>query len=115
MKAALNIVGAALLLLSASSSSALPPRPHSARGLVQTIDTEAHTFTVATEDNQSLVFVWKDYTRFIYRRSRVCYGALKPGLAVKISYRSDIGRLVPYWAYLPRDAEVRCECCAKPS
>ena len=115
MKAAMNILGAALLLLSASSSWALPPRQHSARGIIQTIDAEAHTFTVATEDNQSLVFVWKDYTRFIHRRSRVCYGALKPGLAVKISYRRDIGQLVPYWAYLPSDAEMRCVCCAKQS
>lgn len=104
------IITTALLLVSASSSWAARTPQHSASGVVQTIDAMAKTFTLGTAKGQPLVFVWKDYSRIIHKRKRVCFGVLRPGQAVKIYYRRDIGQLVPYWAYLPKDAEAHCEC-----
>lgn len=104
-----------LTLFASSVTWAIPPRQHSVSGVVTSISENAHTFTVAPDNgSEPQVFVWKDYSRFIHRSSRVCAGALKPGLAVKIYYRRKIGQFVPYWAYLQNGAETRCttgECC----
>ena len=116
MKIASIIIVTVLLLVSASSSWATRTPQHSASGVIQSIDVTTQTFTVAIKDNnQQLVFVWKDYSRLIQSGRRVCFGVLKPGQTIKISYRRDIGQLVPYWAYLPKDAEARCECCTNQS
>jgi len=111
MKIAAIIVVTALLLVSASNTWAARTPQHSASGVIQSIDVTTETFTLAPTKGEPLVFVWKDYSRLIQSGRRVCFGVLKSGQTIKISYRRDIGQLVPYWVYLPKDAEAHCECC----
>lgn len=113
----LILVGGALLLASATESRALPPRQHGVSGVITGIDYDAHTITLApTKGDKPLVFVWKDYTRFSRGWSRICLGALEPGQSVRVSYRREVGQLVPREVRLQSDAATRCttgECCAK--
>ncbi len=108
-KLTMTLLGAALLFASASSGWALPPRQHAFRGVIESIDQSAHTFTVAPADGkQSLVFVWKDSTRFKQSGSRVGSGALQIGEPVKIYYRREIGQLVPREVTLSSAAASGC-------
>lgn len=119
MKTKLNILllGGALLFASATESRALPPRQHGASGVIKTIDYDAHTITLTAEKGETpLVFVWKDHTRFSQGWSRICLGALEPGQPVRISYRREIGQLVPREVNLRKETPTRCttgRCCAK--
>ena len=120
MKTTLNILllGGALLLASATESRALPPRQHSASGVIIGVDYDAHTITVAPPKGDNFVFVWKDSTRFSQGWRRICLGALEPGQSVKVHYRREIGQLVPRDVNLRTETPTRCttaECCAKRS
>jgi hypothetical protein len=111
------LLGTALLFTSAISSWALPPKQHAVRGVIESIDQSAHTLTVAPANgNKSLVFVWKDSTRFRQGWSRLCSGALQKGATVKIYYRREIGQLVPREVSLRSEAGTPCasgQCCGK--
>jgi len=111
------LVGGALFLASAMESRALPPRQHAAFGVITSIDYGAHTFTLlSSKGDKPLVFVWKDSTRFAQGSSRICRGALEPGQSVRVSYRREVGQLVPREVRLRTDTATRCttgECCAQ--
>jgi len=113
------LIGAALLVTSASSSWALSPRQHAVRGVIESINHNAHTLAVAPANGKkSLVFVWKDSTRFKQGWSRLCSGALQKGAPVTVHYRREIGLLVPREVNLRSDAGTPCvagECCSKGS
>ena len=113
-----KLIGGATLgvaLLASSTTWALPPRQHSVRGVIEHIDHKAHTLTLAPANgSKPLVFVWKDSTRFNQRWNRICHGALEPGPSVRVSYRREIGQLVPREVKLQSDPATRCttgECC----
>ena len=113
------LLGSALLLVSTTKSNAAPPRHHSVPGVITGIDYDARTITLApSKGDKPLVFVWKDHTWFSQGWSRICLGALEPGQAVRISYRREIGQLVPRQVYLRKETTTRCTtggCCAKRS
>ena len=115
-----KLIGGATLgvaLLASSTTWALPPRQHSVRGVIENIDRNAHTLTLAPANgSKPLVFVWKDSTRFAQGSGRICSGALEPGQSIRVSYRREIGQLVPREVSLRSDAVTRCttgECCTK--
>lgn len=111
------LIGAALLFASAGNGWALPPRQHAVRGVIESFDQGTHTLTVApASGKKSLVFVWKDSTRFKQGWNRLCSGALQKGTPVTVHYRREIGQLVPREVTLRKDAPTPCatgECCAK--
>lgn len=121
MKVTLNILllGGALLLASATESSALPSRQHSISGVIKAIDYDAYTITlVPSKGDKPLVVVWKDSTRFSQGWSRICLGALETGQSVKVYYRREVGQLVPREVNLRKETPTRCTtggCCAKRS
>ena len=98
MKAKLSVclLSGALLLASAAESRALAPRQHAVSGVITAIDYNARTITLApTRGEKTLVFAWKNSTRFSQGWSPICVGALKPGQNVKVHYRNKLGQLVP--------------------
>lgn len=120
MKLALrsSLAGGALLFASATEA-ALPPRQHSVSGIIANIDYDAQTITLKPEKaDRSLVFVWKDHTRFAQEWSRICLGALEPGQPVIVHYRREVGQLVAREVNLRKETITRCtsgSCCAKRS
>ena len=115
-----KLIGVAALsvaLFASSATWAMTPRQHFVRGIIQNTDHDAHTFTVApTGGGKHLVFVWKEYTRFRQRGTRICSGALAADQPVKLYYRREIGQLVPREISLRSDAHTPCatnECCIK--
>jgi hypothetical protein len=78
------MVAAGLLLAATSNLWALPPRRHAVSGVIKAIDYDGHTITLAPPKGDTLVFVWKDSTRFSQGRSRICLGAFEPGQSVKV-------------------------------
>ena len=105
----LQLLTGALLLAWASSSWATPPQQHLARGTIQSIDYETRTLTLTpAKAGDPIVFFWNHWTSFRHRGHRVCSGAMKPEMIVKIYYRREAGRWVPHWVILQRDAEARC-------
>jgi hypothetical protein len=113
------LVGGALLFASATESRALPPRQHVVSGIITSIDYESHTITLApAKGDKTVVFVWKDFTRFSHGWSRICLGALQPGQPVKVHYRREVGQLVPREVNLRKETPTRCTtggCCGKRS
>lgn len=109
-------VVAGLLLAATPCGWAIPPRQHSASGVIVGVNREAHTLTVAAgKDAKPLVLVWNDSTHFKHRGHAVCHGALAPGQPVMLRYRREAGRLVPREVTLRSDVATRCEtsgCCA---
>ena len=118
-KSTLCLLSGALLLATATESRALPPRQHAVSGVITGIDYDAHTITLApAKGDKSLVFVWKNSTRFSQGWSRICVGALDLGQNVKVHYRREVGQLVPREVRLRTETPVRCtteEWCAKRS
>ena len=110
-----RLLGAILFFAMAANSLALPPRQHTARGVIRSIDYRTDTFTLApAEDGRSLVFFWHDSTQFTHRGSRVCSGGIRPGVSVKVYYRTEMGQLVLREIRLPNDIPSSCgECCCK--
>ena len=111
-------VAAGLLLAATPDSWALPPLQHSVGGVIEAIDFDAHTITLAPGKGDKLVFVWKNSTRFSQGWSRICFGALEPGQPVKVHYRREVGQLVPREVSLRKETTTRCRtvgCCVKRS
>lgn len=115
-----QIIGGTVLgvvLLASSSTWALTPSQHAFRGIIESIDHKARTLTLLPANGgKSLVFVWKDSTRFEQGSNRICSGALEPGQTVSFYYRREYGQLVPRKVSLRTDAPTRCttgECCQK--
>lgn len=112
-------VAAGLLFAATGRGWALPPLQHGVSGVIQAINYEARTITLATaKGDQPLTFVWKERTRFSQGWSRICLGALEPGQSVRISYRREMGQLVPREVSLRSKTPIRCTsggCCAKGS
>lgn len=97
------------LALIAVVAGALPPRQHLVVGVIQAINYEAHTITLApAKGDQPLDFVWKDSTRFSRGWSRICAGALAAGQTVNIYYRGEVGQLVPRQVKLQSVASTCC-------
>lgn len=89
---ALLLVG---VLTSASESLALPPRPHAARGVIESIDHTKQTLVlVEPKTGTSRTFVWNKTTRFRQDGKKIAADALQPGMAVNGYYRKEVGRLV---------------------
>jgi hypothetical protein len=112
-------VAACALLAATPSGRAIPPRQHSASGVITSTDDTARTLTLAPlKGSKPLVFVWDKSTRFTQRGSRICNGALEPGQSVTVSYRREVGRLASREVRLQSDAPTRCatgDCCRKRS
>jgi hypothetical protein len=112
-------VAAGLLFAATEHGWALPPRQHSMSGVINAINYDARTITLAAaKGDEPLTFVWKDYTRFSQGWSRICLGALEPGQSVRIFYRREVGQLVPREVSLRSKTTTRCTsggCCAKGS
>ncbi len=115
----LLVVAAGLLFAATEHGWALPPLQHGVSGVIKSINYDAHTITLAAaKSDEPLTFVWKDYTRFSQGWSRICLGALEPGQSVRISYRREVGQLVPREVSLRTKTATRCTsggCCAKAS
>ena|SRR5690349_8468449 len=111
-------VAAGLLLAATSNVWASPPRQHTVSGVINVVDYDAHTFTLAPPKGEQLVFVWKDSTRFSKGWSRICLGALEAGQSVRVHYRRELGQLVPRDVNLRTKTPTRCTtggCCPKRS
>lgn len=105
----LLVVCGALLLVSATESRALPPRQHATSGVIKSIDHDTHTITLTPDKGgMPLVFVWKNHTRFSQGWRRICLGAIEAGHAVRISYRREMGQLVPREVSLRNGLPTRC-------
>lgn len=111
MKTQLGLIAlaAGALLAATPEAGALPPRQHSVVGVIQAINYEAHTITLApAKGDQPLDFVWKDSTRFTQGWSRICLGALEPGQTVRIYYRREVSQLVPRSVNLRTETATCC-------
>ena len=96
MKASLKILlfGCVLLIASANDSRALPPRQHSASGVVESIDCASRTITFTPKDGKApLKFVWNDSTRFT-RKGGCARCSLQSGQKARVSYRREVGQNV---------------------
>ncbi len=113
------LASGALFLAGGTESRALSPRQHAVSGVIARIDHTAHTITLApSKGDKPVVFVWTDRTRYSLGWRRLCLGALEPGQSVRISYRSEIGRLVPRRVSLRKETPMPRTCggyCAKRS
>ncbi len=81
-----------LLLAATPNLWALPPRQHSASGVVQLIDCASRTMTLTTKDGAApLRFLWSDSTRF--SRTGGCINcSLGSNQAVRVWYRREVGQ-----------------------
>lgn len=84
-----------LILLGVFTADGFPPRMHSARGVVSSVDTKAYRLSLRvccdTEE-----FVWRKWTRV-----RLPGGEKKPanipiGTPVRVSFRRELGQNVLY-------------------
>jgi len=111
MKTKLIYVAAAASVLFAAAGDgwALPPRQHTVSGVIDAIDFNRHAIALTpNKGTQPLTFVWNDSTRFSHGWSRICLGALEPGQPVVISYRREIGQLVPREVKLRKEIATQC-------
>ena len=87
-------VGAGLLLAATNMGWALPPRTHSLRGVVESIDCASQTIALKSKDGTTpLAFVWNDSTRFS-RKGGCARCSLDSGQTVRVSYRRELGQNV---------------------
>ena len=114
-----TLIALAAFLEAAPQGWALPPRQRSVSGVISSIDYQARTLTLAPSTQaKPVVLAWKDSTRFVQGSSRICSGSLAAGQPVRVSYRREVGQLVPRQVSLRRDVPNRCdtrECCVKRS
>lgn len=89
---ALLLVG---LLTTGFDSFALPPRQHSARGVVESIDHAKRTLVLVDPNTKTTrVFVWNESTRFRQGGKKTVPEALQAGTEVRGYYRKEVGRFV---------------------
>ncbi len=87
-------VAAGLLLAATPNVKALPPRQHSADGVVESIDCGSRSITLQPKDGGvPLLFVWKDSTRFTRKGGCAKY-TLSSGQTVQVWYRREVGQNV---------------------
>ena len=87
-------VAAGLLLAATPNLWALPPRQHSASGVVEVIDCASRTMMLTTMGGVApLTFVWNDGTRF--SQSGGCIKcSLGSNQTVRVWYRREVGQNV---------------------
>src|SRR2546425_7879018 len=79
-------VAAGVLLATTSTVWARPPRTHSLRGVVESIDCASQTIALKSKDGTTpLTFVWNDSTRFT-RKGGCARCSLDSGQTVRVSY-----------------------------
>jgi len=87
-------VAAGLVLAATNTGWALPPRTHSLRGEVESIDCASQTIALKSKDGATpLTFVWNDSTRFS-RKGGCARCSLDAGQTVRVSYSRELGRNV---------------------
>jgi hypothetical protein len=90
----LILVGAGLLLAATNTSWARPPRTHSLRGVVESIDCASQTIALTSKDGATpLTFVWNDSTRFS-RKGGCAKCSLDAGQTVRVWYSRELGQNV---------------------
>ena len=100
-------VAAGLLLAATPNLWALPPRQHSASGVVQVIDCASRTMTLTTKDGAApLTFVWNDSTRFS-RTDGCIKRSLGSKQTVRVWYRREVGQNV-LREVSTKDASTEC-------
>lgn len=102
-------VTAAALSLNATTPNlwAVPPRQHSASGVVQVIDCANRTMTLTTKDGAApLTFVWNDSTRFS-RTGGCIKRSLSSKQTVRVWYRREVGQNV-LREVTSKDASTEC-------
>ena len=101
-------VACLIILLAASLAQAFPPRMHSERGTVASIDPKSQTITllVCCEKQQ---FAWRDWTRIRIDGRNVTPQNIPVGAFVRVSYRHEIGAQALYEL---RSSEPRAMCAA---
>lgn len=87
-------VAAVTFLTGITPGQAAPPRQHLARGTLDKIDCSERTMTIKPLSNeQPMVFVWNDHTRF--KNLSCCAGCnLATAGTVRVRYRREVGRNV---------------------
>lgn len=87
-------VGVGLVFAATNTGWALPPRTHSLRGVIESIDCPSQTITLKSKDGATpLTFVWNDSTRFS-RRGGCAKCSLDAGQSVRVSYSRELGQNV---------------------
>lgn len=123
---ALLLVG---LLSSTSASYARPPRQHAERGIIQTVDHAANSFTIISgKDNANRTFIWNSGTRFRQKSpqpdaswisrlfslgEKTTVEALQPGHSVRFYYRKEFGRPVVHGVTVLAALDQGCGCCPR--
>lgn len=100
-------VAAGFLLAATPNLWALPPRQHSASGVVEAIDCASRTITLMSKDGAvPLRFVWNDSTRF--SRTGGCIKcSLGSNQTVRVWYRREVGQNV-LREVSTKDASTEC-------
>src|SRR6266540_3869558 len=87
-------VAAGLLLAATNTGWARPPRTHSLRGVVESIDCASQTIALKSKEGAApLTFVWNDSTRFS-RKGGCAKCSLDSGQTVRVSYSRELGKNV---------------------
>lgn len=121
---ALMLVG---LLASTSVSYARPPLQRAERGVIETVDLTANSFTIISEkDAAKRTFIWKNNTSFRQRSpqlnaswisrlfslgEKINDESLQPGRTVRFYYRKESGRFVVRGVTVL--ADQGCGCCPR--
>jgi hypothetical protein len=115
------------LLFSTLTSSARPPRQHMERGVIQTVDQTARSFTIiAGKNSTAKTFIWNDGTRFRQESSqpdaswisrlfspgeKTTSETMQSGRKVRFYYRKESGRLVARGVTVLAASVHGCACC----
>lgn len=87
-----SLLFGATLLATTPSLWALPPRQHSASGVVEAIDCASRTITLRVKEGAApLSLVWNDGTRFT-RKGGCAKSGFDNGQTVRVSYRREYGQ-----------------------
>jgi hypothetical protein len=123
---ALLLVG---LLSSTSDSFARPPRQHAERGVIETVDHAANSFTIISgKDAARRTFIWKNGTSFRQKSpqpdaswisrlfslgEKTTAESLQPGRSVRFYYRKELGRHVVRSVTILAALDQSCGCCPR--
>lgn len=89
-----SAVVAGLLLVTAVSGWALPPRQHSVTGVIESVDWTSRQISLTSADGtRRLVLAWTDRTRFT-KDAGCAQCSLAVSRAVSIYYRQEVGQNV---------------------
>lgn len=126
MFGALLLVG---LLSSMSASYARPPRQHAERGIIQTADHPANSFTIISgKDTAKRTFIWSNGTSFRQKSPRpdaswisrlfslgekTTAESVQPGRSVRFYYRKGLGRYAVRNVTIFAALDQGCACCPR--